>query len=217
MKIRTESWPWLAGSGLPAVVFYSYWLCNGGLIWLGLFLVATVLTVFFTYFFRDPERDPESEDPRDWVSPADGIVHEVDRSGNGCRLVIFLTVFNVHLNRLPVAGRVEEVNYTPGQFLPAFADDLDQKNERNVLKCVDEQGRSFEVWQIAGLLARRIHSWVEPGAKLERGQRFGMIALGSRTDLVLPPEVKPVVETGEVVRAGQTTVAKEANDVQTTT
>ncbi len=212
MPVRKLAWPWAVGSGLPAFacylgwLFYPYWLFLVG------FIILAALTVYFIYFFRDPDRTPASSDSYDWLAPADGIVRKIKDDGDGRqRLVIFLTIFNVHLNRMPVAGRIKQMEYTPGQCLPAFKENLESRNERNILTCEDEQGREFEIWQIVGVLARRIHWWVEVEDYLDRGERFGMIAFGSRTDLVLPLDVEPVVEPGETVRAGETVVAQEMN------
>lgn len=210
MPVRSEAVPWVAGSGLPTLGFYAAWVAYGGWLLLAGFAVFCALTVYFLYFFRDPAREPDSPDPEKWLAPADGIVRKVKKTDSGRpRIVIFLTIFNVHLNRMPVKAEVEEVEHTSGKCLPAYADELEEKNERNLLRCRDEQGRRFEVWQLVGALARRIYCWAGEGDSLQRGQRFGMIAFGSRTDLVLPESVEPVVEPGQLVRAGKTTVAKE--------
>ena len=210
MKIRPELLPWGIAAGLPALGSYAWWLIYGGLFSLGFFIVFMALTAYLLYFFRDPERAPHAAAMTDWLAPADGLVREVVSQKDGTvRIVIFLSVFNVHVNRLPVAGKLERIEYAAGQFLPAFSPGVEGKNERNILYCRDTRGRNFQVWQIAGLIARRIHCWVEPGEALQRGERFGMIALGSRTDLVLPEGVEPAVNVGEIVRAGQTVVAVE--------
>lgn len=210
LKVRPEGGPWVLGAGIPTLILYGLWVWFDSLWFMPGFVIAATLTVFLLYFFRDPPRDPDSADPHDWLAPADGLVTDVrtDEEGNH-RIVIFLTVFNVHVNRMPVEGRVEEIDYRSGQFLPAFKKDLGQANEQNRLRCRDRRGRSFEIHQIAGMLARRIHCWVHPDDDFERGERFGMIALGSRTDLILPPEAEPVVELRQAVRGGQTVVARE--------
>lgn len=213
MKIRPEATPWVLGAGIPTLFLYGLWVSLGSVWYLTVFVIGAACTVFLFYFFRDPSREPDSTDPRDWVAPADGIVTEVrTEEGGGHRIVIFLTVFNVHVNRMPVEGTVETIDYQTGRFLPAFKGNLEHTNERNRLRCRDRRERLFEVQQIAGMLARRIHCWVEPNDTFERGERFGMIALGSRTDLLLPPGVEPVVEPRQAVRGGQTVVARDGQD-----
>jgi phosphatidylserine decarboxylase len=209
MSIRREVWPWCLGSGFIAVACYVGWLWTD---WLSLqivFAIFAFLTVFFIYFFRDPDREPDSEAADVWLSPADGVVTRIEEEEDGrTRIVIFLTVFNVHVNRMPVDGKIEEQDYRPGRFLPAFAGELEQKNEQNRLLCRDQQGREFEVWQIAGMLARRIYCWKDVSDSFSRGDRFGMIALSSRTDLILPEDVTPTVDPKDTVRGGQTVVAQ---------
>lgn len=215
MTIRPESYTWLTGSTLPALVFYGAWIYTASYWFLGLFVVFAGLTVFFVYFFRDPDRSPDFsnvstvEDPeRHWLAPADGIVTRVDTTEEGReRIVIFLTVFNVHVNRMPVTGTVKGIEYREGRFLPAFADNIEKRNERNRVICHDSFSRQFEVWQIAGLLARRIHFWNDVDDEFNQGDRFGMISLGSRTDLILPDGVEPTVSLDQSIRGGETIVA----------
>ncbi len=209
MRIRPQVLPWLLGVLLPALAFYGFWLVYGGWLLLAGFAIFACLAVFMIYFFRDPSRRPETEAGDSWLSPADGVVKEVKELKDGRRrIVIFLSIFNVHLNRMPVSGKIEEINYTSGNFLPAFCNNVEKENERNVVSCRDKKDRLFELQQIAGLLARRIYFWFKENDSFKRGQRCGMIALSSRTDLIVPPEVEPVVEPGSVVRAGQTEVAR---------
>ena len=209
MSIRPEVWPWLIGSGSVALLSYGAWIYSDRLSFLIFFCLFAFISIFFVYFFRDPERTPDLEAADVWLAPADGIITAVEEEKNGrTRIVIFLTVFNVHVNRMPIAGKIENQEYRPGQFLPAFADELKQKNEQNRLQCLDQRGREFEVWQIAGLLARRIYCWKNISHTFERGERFGMIALSSRTDLVLPQDVTPTVDCKDIVRAGQTVIAR---------
>lgn len=216
MNLRREGFPWIGGAVLPAVASYGFWVYTWSYWALALFVLSTALTVFFVYFFRDPDRTPDfanttaSDEPeRNWLAPADGIVTRLDDEEDGrARLVIFLTVFNVHVNRMPVTGTIHGIEYREGRFLPAFADNLEQRNERNRILCRDTFSRSFEVWQIAGLLARRIHFWNGVDDTFAQGDRFGMISLGSRTDLILPEDVRPTVSVNESVRGGQTVVAR---------
>jgi phosphatidylserine decarboxylase len=216
MSIREECYPWVVGSAVPAVGTYLYWLYSGSYWFLGLFVLCASLTIFFLYFFRDPDRVPdfdhstaEEKPNRNWLSPADGIVTRVEEEDDGrTRIVIFLTVFNVHVNRMPVSGTICGIEYREGRFLPAFADNLEERNERNRVLCRDTFDRPFEVWQIAGMLARRIHFWQGVDDDFQQGDRFGMISLGSRTDLILPEDVRPSVSVDETVRGGQTVIAR---------
>ncbi|MFB6345590.1 MAG: phosphatidylserine decarboxylase [bacterium] len=215
MNIRPESYTWIVGSALPTVLFYGIWVYTASYWFLGLFVLSAGLTVFFVYFFRDPDREPDfrnlptvNNPEEHWLAPADGIVTRVDTTEDGRnRIVIFLTVFNVHVNRMPVSGTIRGIEYREGRFLPAFADNIEERNERNRIICHDNESREFEVWQIAGLLARRIHFWNDLGDQFNQGDRFGMIALGSRTDLILPGGVDPTVSVDQSIRGGETVVA----------
>jgi phosphatidylserine decarboxylase len=162
-------------------------------------------------FFRDPERTPAGD--ASW-SPADGRVLEVREEREeqflhqpATRVSIFMSPLDVHVNRSPVAGTIEIVRHTAGRFRAAFADKASLDNERNAVLLTTPGGR-FLVVQIAGALARRIICHRQPGDRLARGERFGMIMFGSRVDLFLPPAARPVVARGDRVRAGHTVVAE---------
>ena len=168
---------------------------------------------FCLYFFRDPERQPPPDDHL-VVSPADGRVLEVREEREeqflhqpATRVSIFMSPLDVHVNRSPVAGTIELVRHTAGRFRAAFADKASLDNERNAVLLTAPGGR-FLVVQIAGALARRIICNRQPGDRLARGERFGMIMFGSRVDLFLPPAARPVVTRGDRVRAGHTVVAE---------
>jgi phosphatidylserine decarboxylase len=171
-------------------------------------------TLALAGFFRDPERSiPTGEGLV--VSPADGRVVSIAAVGGGSRfpdaatrVSIFLSPLDVHINRMPVSGRVEEVRYQPGKFLPAYKEEASARNEQNSLKVMDPQERFFGVVQIAGVLARRIVCWVTAGATLARGDRFGLIMFGSRTDLYLPRGCKLEVREGQKVKGGETIVGR---------
>jgi phosphatidylserine decarboxylase len=177
-------------------------------------LVPLVLAVgFCLYFFRDPERSAPA-DERLVVSPADGkvvaVVQEREErvlQAPTTRVSIFMSPLDVHVNRSPVAGTIELVRHTAGRFRAAFADKASLDNERNAVLLTTPGGR-FLVVQIAGALARRIICHRQPGDRLARGERFGMIMFGSRVDLFLPPAARPVVARGDRVRAGHTVVAE---------
>ena len=185
-------------------------------VWLGWWLLMAaggLLTVCVSAFFRDPERQVPLM-PGAIVSPADGRIMEVAEEAGGLRISIFLSVLDVHINRAPYEGRVSAVTYTPGRFLAAYRREASVVNEANSIT-IEHRDRVFVVKQIAGVLARRIVCRVQPGSVLEKGQRYGLIRFGSRTDLVLPPEVEVVVGVGDSVRGGETVLAflKEPLDI----
>jgi phosphatidylserine decarboxylase len=194
-------------------------LCLALLGWWFLTLVALALTGFVLNFFRDPERIGP-EDPDLAVAPADGRVIRVVRavdplSGEQRTCVsVFMNVFNVHVNRMPVAGTVKRMRYHPGTFVNASLDKASEFNERNVIGLTDAQGLDWTMVQIAGLVARRIVAWAEPGDVLGRGERYGMIRFGSRVDLYLPQAYDSLVEPGRKVHAGETPVAARRRDDQ---
>ena len=174
--------------------------------WWGVTGVGLVLTVGVALFFRDPERSiPQI--PETIVSPADGRVMEiVPENAQTRRISIFLSLWDVHVNRAPYGGVVQSVVYTPGKFLAAYRQEASWVNEANTITIADH-GREFMVKQIAGILARRIVCRVRPGDTLEKGQRYGLIRFGSRTDLLLPVTAEIAVQVGDVVRGGETILA----------
>ncbi len=168
------------------------------------------VTAFTAWFFRNPERHPRGDD-KIVVSPADGRVIRIDEEvthellSKPCRKVsIFMNVFNVHVNRAPVAGTVSEIRYHPGKFLSANLDKASEENERNAVLIQTGEGKEILTIQIAGLIARRIVCWVREGMYLDRGERFGLIRFGSRLEVFLPQEIKLSVSVGDKVRAGET-------------
>lgn len=173
-------------------------------------LIGVALTIFVLYFFRDPERvTPSDEDVL--VSPADGKVILVERvfderhlRDHAYKVSIFMNVFNVHVNRVPYAGRVERIHYLPGLFYSADTEQGALKNEACAMTMTTRQGARFTVVQVAGLLARRIVCWAEPGDSLLKGERFGLIRFGSRVDLYLPLATQLEVTVGQQVKAGET-------------
>jgi phosphatidylserine decarboxylase len=180
-----------------------------------LFFCAPVAVVFIAvagflaWFFRDPERTPP-KDQRAWVSPADGKVVQVGRAnhpftGESNYLGIFMSPLDVHVNRMPAGGRIEYMEYVPGKKWMAFAPKASEENERFFLGFESSEGKAMVV-QIAGFLARRIVCSKRRGDNLVRGERFGMIKLGSRVDVYMPLSVKPCVRTGQRVKAGVTVI-----------
>ena len=189
--------------GAIALAFRWNWL-GGVLIFLGLFVL---------FFFRDPERTPPS-DPATIVSPADGrvmaVVEETLRGNPGRRISVFLSVFNVHVNRSPIRGMVEDVEYRKGQFIAAYKESSSENNEQNALTIGDTLGKKLKVVQIAGVLARRIVCRVKRGDALEAGERFGIIMFGSRVDVLLPIGARLEVGEGQRVTGGETILARSA-------
>jgi phosphatidylserine decarboxylase len=195
--------PLLAGAALLVFFRQATWgLWAGGIL---IFLGAFVL-----YFFRDPERTPPA-DADAVVSPADGrvteIVEEEFEGRPGKRVSIFLSVWDVHVNRAPVAGRIRKLEYRPGRFYAAMRARASQENEQNVFTVETDRGEmSFK--QIAGWIARRVVSWKGPGDTVATGERIGLIRFGSRMDVWLPPEAEIVAKKGQSVSAGSSTLAR---------
>ena len=171
--------------------------------------LPVALALFFLWFFRDPPRRiPTGEGIL--VSPADGKVTEAEwietPGGSRLRLSIFLNVFDVHVNRSPVAGTVTQVNYKKGLFLNAMRADSNVLNESNTV-VIEGEGYTLQVKQVAGLLARRIVCFVKSGDVIQRGQRFGLIKFGSRVDVLMPADAVLRVRTGDRVKGGSTILA----------
>ncbi len=175
----------------------------------GIAAVPVLLALFFLWFFRDPARRIPAN-PGELVSPADGKVTEADwietPQGSRLRLSIFLSVFNVHVNRSPIEGRVTQVTHKKGLFLNAMRADSNVLNEQNVV-VIEDGEYVVQVKQIAGLLARRIVCWVKPGDTLKKGQRIGLIKFGSRVDVLLPPGANLRVRKGDSIKGGSTVIA----------
>lgn len=169
---------------------------------------------FSAFFFRNPERT-HSPESGTIISPADGKILSVTQgaaapvTGELCtKISIFMSAFNVHVNRFPMEARVEDVKYIPGKFFVASMDKACEENERNIILLADDSSRKIVMVQIAGLVARRIVCYVKPGDKLRKGERFGMIKFGSRVDLYLPPCVEIAVKAGEKVLSGATIIGR---------
>jgi phosphatidylserine decarboxylase len=199
MRIAPESWAFILPLAIGSVLLSV-------LGWPVLAGVGIILIVGVAFFFRDPERTiPQA--PGAIVSPADGRVMEIVAEGErGCRLSIFLSVLNVHINRAPYSGKVQDVAYTPGKFLAAYRREASMVNESNRV-IIENEGREFVVRQIAGVLARRIVCRVQPGDVLSKGQRFGLIRFGSRTDVLIPCEAQVAVQVGDTVKGGESILA----------
>ena len=178
--------------------------------------VGIGLTIWCYYFFRDPKRTIPVRDGL-LVSPADGVISLIEKTmpppeldiekEELTRISVFMNVFNCHVNRSPISGKVMEINYRPGKFFNASLDKASVDNERNSLVLQIPDGRQIVVVQIAGLVARRIVSFVKPKQTLRIGQRFGLIRFGSRVDIYLPTGVQPLVCIGQIMVSGETVIA----------
>src|SRR5438093_2442333 len=174
---------------------------------LGLYLAAVLvigLAAFVAFFFRNPKRDIPP-DPRVIVSPADGRVVKVERVGKVTKLSIFLSLFDVHVNRSPIAGRIESMDYKRGKFKAAFNHAASVENERNIIM-VSQGDVKLVFTQIAGLIARRIVCWKKVGDTVQKGELVGLIRFGSRVDVLFPAGTEATVERGARVRGGSTPI-----------
>ena len=204
MRIDRAGWPFVHGALLPAL------LLTPVLPWLA--AAFGVLAVFMLYFFRDPDRTvPDLADAV--VSPADGrvlIAGDAERPaappGDWKQISIFLSPLDVHINRIPIGGRVARVDYTPGRFLPAYRPESARVNERNEI-WIERSGGTVVCRQVVGVLARRLVCRIGAGAPVRTGQRYGLMKFGSRIDLYLPPRAVLRVVVGDRVRSGETVVA----------
>ncbi|HWX58175.1 phosphatidylserine decarboxylase [Bradyrhizobium sp.] len=205
--IHPEGYPFIGGFVVLSLVLFWIWSPLG---W-----IATVLTIWCALFFRDPARvTPVREGLV--VAPADGRISMLTQAlppaelGLGDRplprISIFMNVFNCHVNRSPVAGRIERIAYRPGAFINAELDKASEDNERNSLVIATADGR-IGVIQIAGLVARRIVSFVREGQTIGAGERFGLIRFGSRLDVYLPEGTRALVAEGQTAVAGETVLA----------
>lgn len=181
----------------------------------GLCALAAGLWMLMVYFARNPQRHPGPLNG-EYVSPADGRVLAVERvhephflRGESLRLAIFMSFFDVHVNRSPAAGTVQMVQHTPGEFLQAFRPEASDRNEHNLIG-LEHGSERLLVKQVAGIMARRIVCSVRPGQRVQPGERLGMIKLGSRVELFLQAEAQPLVAVGDRVQAGLTPIARRA-------
>ncbi len=208
VPVHKEGYPFIAAFFVGSLVL--------GWIWDPLFWVGIVLTLWCAYFFRDPERvTPQDEDLV--ISPADGRISAIthiappEELGLGSepmlRISVFMNVFNCHVNRAPMRGRIREVVYREGSFLNAELDKASTDNERNGLVIETSKG-DIGVVQIAGLVARRIVCWSRADENLEAGERFGLIRFGSRLDVFLPEGAETRVSVGQTAIAGETVLAE---------
>lgn len=207
VPIHKEGYPFIAIAAVVTLLLGHWWSPLG---WVG-----AIVTAWICYFFRDPPRVVPAREGL-VISPADGRVSlittavpppELDLPSEPMtRVSVFMNVFDCHVNRSPVAGRIVQILYTPGLFLNAELDKASENNERNAL-VIEAGGTRIGVVQIAGLVARRIVSFVKPGDTLEVGERFGLIRFGSRLDIYLPLTAQVLVGLGQTAIAGETVLA----------
>jgi len=212
LPIHREGWPFIALFAVGAILLGLLW---GPLGWLGL-----VLTLWCAFFFRNPERVTPVR-PHLVISPADGVVcmvgHAVppEELGMGSeprmRVSVFMSVFDVHVNRTPIDGRITKISYKPGKFLNASLDKASEDNERMAVRMQTAEGAEIAFVQIAGLVARRIKCDLIEGQEVRAGQRFGLIRFGSRVDVYLPDGTQPLVACGQRCIAGETVLADTAS------
>lgn len=208
VPINREGWPFIAAFAAVTLVLFLVWQPLG---WLGV-----LLTAWCAFFFRDPERMTPSR-PGLVISPADGLVQMIGKVpppvelGMGeaplTRVSIFMSVFDVHVNRIPVDGRVLNLAYRPGKFVNASLDKASEFNERMAIRMAAADGREIAFVQIAGLVARRIKCDLWENQGVRAGERFGMIRFGSRLDVYLPDGVEPLVVCGQRAVAAETVIA----------
>lgn len=206
--IHKEGYKFISLFAAVTVLLFLLWQPLG---WLGV-----CLTIWCYYFFRDPDRQTPTRDGL-LVSPADGVISLIEAAVPPAelqmgdtpltRVSVFMNVFNCHVNRAPIGGKITHIAYRPGKFFNASLDKASEHNERNSLAIEIADGRKIAVVQIAGLVARRILCEVEEGQNLGTGERFGMIRFGSRVDVYLPEGVAPLVALGQTMISAETVIA----------
>ncbi len=206
-----EGYKFLLPALVISLVLFAIWAGSAVLVILLLAVFFFLVSLFILFFFRDPERQvPQGK--YSVVSSADGKVIAIKPfdgldfiEGKGTLISVFMSVFNVHVNRAPLSGKVRFCDYNPGKFFPAFKDKASLENEQTRVGLESEHGQVI-LKQIAGVIARRIVCRIKPGDFVEKGQRFGMIQFGSRVDLFLPENVDIRVQLNQKVRAGETVI-----------
>jgi len=208
VPINSAGWPFI---GLFAAATIGLFMVSEPLGWIGV-----ILTLWCAYFFRDPDRVTPTRGGL-IISPADGVVQLIDRAvpplelemGNNerTRVCVFMNVFNVHVNRVPIDGEITKIAYRPGRFFNASLDKASEFNERMSLRLKTTENHDIAFVQIAGLVARRIKCDVIEGQTVKAGERFGLIRFGSRVDVYLPKGIEPMVCVGQSTVAAETVIA----------
>jgi len=214
MRLDPAGLPFIGGALLMAIVSgaATAWALARPSAGVAAALLFVVLAAFFVFFFRDPERTaPDGGDVV--LSPADGrviiagpAIPDAAPPGAWAQISIFLSPMDVHVNRIPVSGRVTKVTYTPGRFLPAYRHEAGRTNERSEI-WIDHNGQTIVVRQIVGILARRVVCRAQTGEGVRAGERYGIMKFGSRMDIFLPPTAVIKVQVGLTVRGGETIIA----------
>ena len=206
LPLAREGFPFIfAGIGITVIFAFLGWIIFT--------IMASVVTIFVIYFFRDPERH-HLEEKNAVLSPADGRILEVKRVDENddplgrpsIKVSIFMNVFNVHVNRIPIEGTIKEISYHPGKFLSADLDKASEQNENNRITLETADSKEILVIQIAGLVARRIACWIDKRDIVKTGQRFGLIRFGSRLEVFLPADSRIVTQVRQKVKAGETVI-----------
>ena len=207
MKLASEGYPFiLSASAVTLLGFVLGW-------WF-IAAPAAACAAFCILFFRDPERHPP-EGKELVVAPADGRVVSVAKTeyaplvdGPAVRVSIFMSPLDVHVNRMPVSATVQEIRHTPGKFFAAYKEHAAEENEQNATRITDPEGRKLAIVQVAGFLARRVVCKARAGDTYNKGERFGLIMFGSRTDLYLPPDTHIEVAEGQKVKGGESILGR---------
>ena len=210
LKIHNEGWVYLVSVIILTIIVIPFF------IFIGIFFA--ILSIYIFYFFRDPNRTIPLDDFI--VSPADGTITYIgdantpfDIENNNqlyTKVSIFLSIFDVHVNRMPIDGTIKEIKYIPGKFINATLDKSSEQNEKNIIK-ISNGTYDYFVVQIAGLIARRIVCNVNKNQDLKKGERIGIIKFGSRVDLYLPKSNKVLVSKGQKVIGGETIISNPEN------
>ncbi|MCL2075595.1 MAG: phosphatidylserine decarboxylase [Betaproteobacteria bacterium] len=207
--IAREGWPFLIVAFIASVICSLFG-------WVLPFVLTGLAFLFILQFFRDPPRAIAGGDSLAIIAPADGRVIAIEEcddpwlSRRALKISVFMNVFNVHSNRSPIDGEVRQVTYHPGRFFNAALAKASTENERCAMHLVGTEGQDVTCVQVAGLVARRVLNYMEPGKKLERGERYGFIRFGSRVDLYLPTDVRVLATVGDKVLASSTLLAEFA-------
>ena len=210
LKIHNEGWIYLVSAIILTIIVTPFF------VFIGIFFA--ILSIYIFYFFRDPNRIIPQDDFI--VSPADGTITYIGETNNPLdiennneiytKVSIFLSIFDVHVNRMPIEGTIKEIKYIPGKFINATLDKSSEQNEKNIIK-ISNGTYNYFVVQIAGLIARRIVCNVNKNQDLKKGERIGIIKFGSRVDLYLPKSNKVLVSKGQKVIGGETIISNPKN------
>jgi phosphatidylserine decarboxylase len=213
MTIARDGLPFIFGTLIPGIIILSLYSTYPRWWFMTIGIVVSLFGLFCVAFFRNPNRNIPKDDSL-IVSPADGKVIKIlevedEYVGTAYRVDIFLSVFDVHLNRIPFRGRIDFVNYRPGKFISAFKDKASEDNERTDIGIESDRGK-FRVAQIAGLIARRIVCRVKENDPVNIGQLYGLIRFGSRTEITFPKAFTPDIVVGQHVKGGETVIGRIA-------